>query len=135
MSEYNSYSSSGMSGSAGGAVVGSLSQNGISFHDVKAWTTARERADVLAEELQKELRGQQVQSLKNSQKCSMTQDHAFVEAMLSAFCKVPEFREYAEQAKTTELQGIREELKVSRIAEKNNHSGLSNRSADLLRLR
>jgi len=135
MSEYTSYSSSGMSGSAGGAVVSSLSQNGISFHDVKAWTTARERAEVLADELEKELRGQKVNYLGNSKTGSMSHDYAYVEAMLSAFCKIPEFREYTEQTRMTELQEVRNELKVISLAGNDNRAVRTIRSNGLLRRR
>ena len=134
MSEYTSYSSSAMSGGAGAAVVGGFSQQGISFRDVKAWTTARERAEVLAKNVENELRNQEINDFNNSRMCSVEREYVHVEAMLSAFSKVPEFREYAQQAKTIEFQGIKDDLKASRL-KRNNFSESNNGAAKLLRSR
>jgi len=109
VSENVSYTATVLSGGSENVLREALQSKGVQIRNDSAWTTARERSDRLQEELRAELARHTaaVSSLG-------TQAGIRAGAMLSAFLRVPAFREYAEQTRSGLLAEIRNGLEEVR---------------------
>jgi hypothetical protein len=105
VSEYVSYS---VSATPGGAVEETLRRRGVFFHDDAAWQNAEERAEVLRKELKQALdsmcgRNSSLSELVDRSHLEISR----LQGMMASFCKVREFKTYADQAHGGEFKELR----------------------------
>jgi hypothetical protein len=126
MSEYASYSTTAMAGGTGGAVRESLKRRGIFFRDDLAWKTARERVGALESALREGLETRSEKCLHDTPLSSTQQEVAKSEAMLEAFCRIPEFKTFTNATQKRAFQDLQDEVaSLTHYAESNNNkSGL-----------
>lgn len=106
MSEYVSYSTTAMDGASGSVVSEAFKQNGIFFHDVKTWATARQRAEELEKRLAQEMNKFCDNSLMNIDAGNARKEINRLDAMVSAFSKVQPFSALAKAKHGKEFQDI-----------------------------
>lgn len=121
MSEYVSYS---VSATPGGGVKETLRRRGVFFHDDAAWQSAEERAEALRKELRQALdsncgRSSGLSGLSGDSHLEISRLHC----MMAAFCNVPEFKVFADQAHGGEFEKLRGEVAALSDAAKKSDPG------------
>jgi len=95
-----------MDGASGSAVREALKQNGIFFHDIKAWATARQRAEELENRLAQEMNKSCNNSLMNIDAGNTRKEINRLDAMVTAFSQVQPFSELAKAKHGKEFKDI-----------------------------